>query len=175
MIVTQERLNEMLQEVLVFLDEEYDLAPGEYQLSPIVKQSKAKSYHGLCKYNSRDKTACISVSKFLMYEKDIMEVLIHECLHVVFPGDCHGGYWKRYADLITKETEYSVERVTHRERSEESYSVSKKRDYKYFITCESCGRVYKYKNKSKVVKMLIAGQRGCRCKCGCEDLRLEGE
>lgn len=75
--------------------------------------------------------------------------LIHEILHSFFPTDHHGGNWKKYADIISKYTEYDIKRFA----TEEEMGALHKGDAKYMCRCSKCGQIFEYNRASKVVKM----------------------
>lgn len=73
--------------------------------------------------------------------------LIHEILHSFFPTDHHGGNWKKYADLISKYTEYDIKRLATEEESEALSDIAK-----YQVRCTKCGEVFGYQRLTDVVK-----------------------
>lgn len=73
--------------------------------------------------------------------------LIHEILHSYFPTDHHGGKWKKYADIISKYTEYDIQRLANEEESEVLKNLSK-----YQCRCTKCGEMFGYDRLSDVVR-----------------------
>ena len=84
------------------------------------------------------------------YPKDYrVGTLIHEILHAYFPKDHHGGDWKKYAQVISKYTQYDIQRLA----TEEETGALNKGDAKYMCRCSKCGQIFEYNRASKVVKM----------------------
>lgn len=77
-------------------------------------------------------------------EHDILEVLIHEYLHVAFPYDCHKGNWLKYAKQITQTSDFKITRTSHYE--------GVKDNYKYIVYCPVCGYQWKFKSRNNYVK-----------------------
>lgn len=73
--------------------------------------------------------------------------LIHEILHSFFPTDHHSGNWKKYADMISKYTEYDIKRLANEEESEVLKGISK-----YQLRCTKCGQTFGYNRLTDVVK-----------------------
>ena len=80
-------------------------------------------------------------------DKDILETLIHEYLHTLFPNDGHTGNWKYWADYITNHSEYTIGRTKEVENFNGRNTI-----YKYGVYCPKCGKFLGfYTRKSKVV------------------------
>lgn len=100
---------------------------------------RAKHQLGVCKYKNN---ACIiEVSKCLFNDdKEMINTLIHEILHTFKDTKGHNYRWKWYANKISNNTEYKIERT----RKTELLTID---DYNYLITCVKCG------NKSKRLRL----------------------
>ena len=97
----------------------------------------------------------------------LMTTVIHEVLHSCPKCMCHTGMWKTYANKVTNNTKYDIERcVTAAEREMvPSYKGIQRQSVKYEITCLHCGKVFKYKKQSDVVKSLLRKNINSTCKC----------
>lgn len=92
---------------------------------------RAKHRLGVCKYKNN---ACIiEVSKCLFNDdKEMINTLIHEILHTFKDTKGHNYRWKWYANKISNNTEYKIERTSEAE-------LLTLEDYNYLITCVKCG------------------------------------
>lgn len=106
----------------------------EVKISP-----RAKHQLGVCKYKNN---ACIiEVSKCLFKDdKEMINTLIHEILHTFKDTKGHNYRWKWYANKISNNTEYKIERT----RKTDLLTTD---DYNYLITCVKCG------NKNKRLRL----------------------
>ena len=50
----------------------------------------------------------ITLNKFLITDKDIMNTAVHELLHTVKGGMTHGGEWKKWKLFVNKNSEFKV-------------------------------------------------------------------
>lgn len=109
---------------------------------------------GNCYWNTTTGKARIVISYSLMDEnypqKLRIATLIHEILHAYFPREHHNKRWKKYANLISQKTEYTIERLANKEEMNALEKV-RKDDYKYLIVCTQCGREVRKNRKSSIV------------------------
>lgn len=132
---------------------------------------RAKSRWGRCTkvYNGYK----IEISSILMEDRisweAAMDTMIHEFLHAYTGRMSHTGEWKRLAELVNREfPQYHIERTTS--AMEKGISTREiEAQFKYFITCDGCGTISKYRKKSKVVTHIMNNPKnsGYYCnKCG---------
>ena len=122
-----------------------------------VSVGKDKTAHGKCRSrmnrNSGEIYSEIFISEYMLKENitedDRVNTMIHEILHAYFPRDHHGGNWKRYADVITRETGIKIERLADKESSE---AFNKNIDFKYILKCTKCGKEFGYSRMCRAVK-----------------------
>lgn len=118
--------------------------------------STAVGRAGICK-RYRGKGYCtIEVSEvlFQLSDDEIINTLIHEILHTFKDTDGHKGKWKIYADEISKNTKYKITRL-----ADSSNIVI---DYRYQITCKSCGLI---KNNHRLSKKKINQYKDKKIEC----------
>lgn len=69
----------------------------------------------------------IKVSKYLLDDKfnriSRVGVLIHEILHAYFPTDRHSGNWKKYADMISRNSMFTIQTYATEEDAREFASA----------------------------------------------------
>ena len=122
---------------------------------PITVNSRAKRRWGRCTTSRDGERARIEVSSRILRDdipdNAVMEVLIHEILHACKDGMSHTGAWKRYANTISRNTQYKIQRTTAAENfglEEEQQKLMRQ----YAVKCTCCGKTY-YKSKmTKVIK-----------------------
>lgn len=121
--------------------------------------SRAKKRWGLCSLNP-DGTFTIQISNRLLgdeiKEEATFNTMIHELLHTC--PDCmnHGPKWKKWADIINKNTVYNIKRTTS---SAEKGIEAPVKTPKYTVTCTDCGREWFYNRAGTVIQSI----RRCRC------------
>ena len=175
----QDRLDKALAKAKVICDELH-IPYGDIKWIKV--NPRLTSSWGYCK---RLKTGGyeINIAKFLVdphtEEDGLMTTVIHELLHSCPKCMCHTGMWKVYANRVTNNTKYNIERcVTAAERDMvPSYkNVQRQREaYKYKVTCLHCGSVFKYKRAGSVVKSLLRKptHSGCTCpRCMSRDFKV---
>lgn len=86
----------------------------------------------------RDFFECPTIS-----EHDILEVLIHEYLHSVFPYDGHTGEWKKMANKITSDGVYKITRTSAYTNFDPT-AVG----YKFTVYCPECGAKWDYETST---------------------------
>lgn len=154
---------EEAQNILDNLDIEYGY------VSDVVVNSRAKSRWGQCSYNTITDTYKIQISAVLLEEgvsyKAIMDTMLHELLHCHKDRFCHTGEWKKCAELVNDCYDFNIKRATT--AAEKNIDIRKiTTEYKYVVTCDSCGATAKYKRRAKIVQ-LISKQPVGSCRCGC--------
>jgi len=107
---------------------------------------------GQTNYNRMYNTYAITINEILLGDdcddKSLYNTLLHELLHTA-PGCMnHGATWKRYADLINKEYDMYISRVT----SSEEQGIQIIKDAKYVLQCPSCKHEFNYTRMCKSVE-----------------------
>lgn len=92
----------------------------------------------------------------------LKESLIHELVHTLPGAFNHGIYFKEYGRMFhSYYPDYTVERVS---RGGSSYTPPvRKRNYKYKITCNTCGAVSRYQRLCNTVKYCSNKYSICYC------------
>lgn len=100
---------------------------------------------GLC--SLRDGKFYIQINVTLLDERNgedgLINTLLHELLHTC-PGCMnHGPNWKYYAERVRKIYGYDIKRTSDNDEKEVTTGNLnyKRREYKYFIYCEKCGKL----------------------------------
>ena len=129
--------------------------------------TRAKRRWGLCRYISRGVYE-IEISDRLLNddvsEEATFNTMIHELIHTC--PDCmnHGKEWKKWADVINRNTNYTIKRTTS---CEEKGFKEVKKSYKYEVKCRDCGAKWHYNRAGNVIKNI----RNCKCPY-CKDFTL---
>lgn len=121
--------------------------------------SRAKKRWGLCTLECQDEYV-IEISNRLLddsiSEEATFNTMIHELLHTCPNCMNHGKEWKKWADVINRNTKYNIKRTTScAEKGIESVS----RFPKYTVTCDICNAEWHYNRAGNVIQNLN------RCKC----------
>lgn len=117
-----------------------------------VKLSSARSFWGQCSKNKGHNTLKISTVFEEISDEDkarirFISMLIHEHIHLLYGCMNHGVNFKKWAALVNaKYPQYNIQRTTS---SAEYGVVRERRDVKYIITCQHCGKQFKYRRKPK--------------------------
>lgn len=92
----------------------------------------------------------------------LKESLIHELVHTLPGAFNHGTYFKEYGRMFhSYYPDYTVERVS---RGGSSYTPPvRKRNYKYKITCNTCGAVSRYQRLCDTVRYCSNKYSICYC------------
>lgn len=92
----------------------------------------------------------------------LKESLIHELVHTLPGAFNHGIYFKEYGRMFhSYYPDYTVERVS---RGGSSYTPPvRKRNYKYKITCNTCGAVSRYQRLCDTVRYCSNKYSICYC------------
>lgn len=84
-------------------------------------------------------------------EQQMLNTLLHECLHSACGADeHHGGKWALAAKTLNRRYGYQLS-VTADYKDENGETISTKAD-KYIIQCKCCGHKYFYSRLTKAVK-----------------------
>ena len=129
-----------------------------------IVNSRAKRRWGLCT-KKPDGSYIIEISYRLLTDdvpdKSTKTTILHELLHTVPGGNCHTGAWKFYATKVNTVLGYNISRTTSAaEKGVEEFSIIN--NYKYFITCDKCGYVWKRTRATAVT----AHPEHYHCHCG---------
>ena len=89
-------------------------------------------------------------------EEATFNTMIHELLHTCPNCMNHGKEWKKWADIINKNTVYNIKRTTS---SAEKGIEAPVKTPKYTVTCTDCGREWFYNRAGTVIQSI----RRCRC------------
>ena len=101
----------------------------------------------------------IAISRQLYEDRNdhsIETTLIHEMLHACFPNDGHRKNWKKYADLISKNTDYCIKRISSCKEKEFAPT-----NFMFKAVCKGCGNEWYFFKPSKKVRDIAHGK--CRC------------
>ena len=156
-------LNELAFKSRVILD---DLKVPYRKRTP-VKVGNFKSKYGICKQHrcpSGIYKYDIEIAKWLLDTKNedaIVNTIIHEYLHTIDPKAHHSGAWKRYANLVSKNTKYKIQRC---ESYEEKGIRESQVDYRYRVVCPNCGETYYYNRMCKFIQNRGKGYHCGKCK-----------
>ena len=153
--MTQEKLNEMLQEEIAKAK-----AIGlqvSSRINPQVKIDKAKSRYGCCKYEGvewsrRDFQICVSQYHLPNGEFAVRQTLAHEVLHTVKDAHGHGAVWKRAAEKMSQAYGYTISRLGTWESgfrlqvpetpTTQTRKVVRPVSYAHVVRCTKCGHEY---------------------------------
>lgn len=181
---------EMLKEVTLEVHQlRYELIQKGFNVFPIraVKLStRCTRRFGLCTYH-RDRygeivevTITISDICFHSTEHCLRDVILHELCHAMPNGQNHREGFHNYARKVMRLYDNChIDTHTTREESEKKNeyikAIGRYRDYKYKVTCKSCGKSYYYKREMKLIKFLKAGKSTNMwyCNCKCSEFNLE--
>ena len=136
---------------------------------------------GVCKrVKGEPNTYIIEINEELLDDNisyaSTMNTLVHELLHAERNRMCHTGEWKRCAKLVNaKYPEFNIQRCTSAEDKGIVHHAYVKRNssIKYIVNCNVCGKVYYYRRKSTVIKLLLNPNTNNECRCGrCKSNKL---
>ena len=121
--------------------------------------SRAKKRWGLCTLECQDEYV-IEISNRLLddsiSEEATFNTMIHELLHTCPNCMNHGKEWKKWADVVNRNTKYTIKRTT----SCAEKGVEREVKFpKYTVTCNLCNAEWHYNRVGNVIQNLN------RCKC----------
>lgn len=138
-----------------------------YKEKTPISVGKFTSYYGICKHRQTPSGRYkfnIEIAKWLIDTKNedaIINTIIHEYLHTIDPKAGHKGSWKRWANIVSKNTKYKIERCeSYEEKSISEDSIP----HNYKVVCENCGNTFYYERLTKFIKTHGKGYRCCKCK-----------
>lgn len=144
-------------------------------IKDVTVNTRAANRWGQCRYRSG--YYYINISERLLADdvddQSTKDTIAHEILHTIKGGMKHTGAWKESAQLLNDLYGYNIHRCSSAE--EKGVEVQPRvRNYKYIITCNTCGTIFKYQKDCRIVKLIRKGYTGCRCpKCGNHTFTLE--
>lgn len=110
---TDEGINKMLADCIRLMKEIG--VPISESICPDVTLNGSRRYYGYCypkgskkKYSEYEYYIEISGFTIGNSKKSLRNTLIHELIHTVPGGLCHTGEWKKWADFVSKKTEYTI-------------------------------------------------------------------
>jgi len=83
-------------------------------------------------------------------EDGLINTLLHELLHTCPNCMNHGETWKFYAEKVRRIYGYNIKRTSDNDEKEVMTGNLnyKKREYKYFVYCEKCGKLIARRKKA---------------------------
>ena len=79
--------------------------------------------------------------------------IIHELLHTINMGDRHGGEWAKWANYVSDNTKYKIERVNdYTEYGVHLPKTATKRKVRWKVVCDNCNCCAEYKRATEVIK-----------------------
>lgn len=156
----QQELNTLLQDVLSQC-KAIKLPVSKYIEPEVLINRRAKSRFGSCRKTA--KGFSIEISE-MMLDADpfyIKNILAHEIIHTCRGCQNHGKKWKMYTEAMNEAYGYKITTTSSYEKMGLDRPQQKK-EYKYMIQCQSCGKKIYRQRKSK----LITHTDYYRCKCG---------
>ena len=137
------------------------------------KVSRAVSRWGMCSYKVRAHAYTISISKTLLDDnapvKGLKETILHELIHAVDGCLNHGYKWTTLVNKVNNAYGYDIQQTDDFEHkgfeNDPMDSV-----YKYRLTCEGCGHIYRYARMCSTIKSAVAHK--ATCSCGSKNFKL---
>ena len=156
------------------MDVVHDLGIETGNITDVKLNYRAKNRFGQCRRNNVNNTYSLNFNHLIFAdesnEDEVMNTLIHEILHTCEGGMTHKGEWKRLADYVTANTEYTISRTnSYADFGLEPPKREKKHNYVFY--CEDCGQVFIRERSSKFTRNYHAYRCG---KCGGE-LRFDAK
>ena len=160
-----------LQKYFKLAKDELDVLEIPYgNITKVIPNSRAKRRYGQC-CRKKDGTYEINISVRLLEDyvptKSLMEVLIHEILHSCKGCMNHGDKWKEYAEYVNDCYAYDVQRCGNDKRYGLKPLEQKRKPFKYVVTCNDCGRKFKYRRQCYWFEN---PKKYVRCNCGSNNL-----
>ena len=130
------------------------------------KTTRALHRWGTCAYT-------IIINKVLLTDdapvKGLKETILHELLHAVDGCLNHGYKWTTLVNKVNSTYGYEIQQTDDFEhKGFETDPMDAQ--YKYRLTCEGCGHVYKYSRMCSTIKS--ACNHKARCSCGSSNFKL---
>lgn len=156
------------------MDVVHDLGIETGNITDVKLNYRAKNRFGQCRKHNATNTYSLNFN-YLIFDDDaddvaIMNTIIHEILHTCKDCMTHKNEWKRLANYVTANTEYTISRTnSYADFGLEPPKREKKHNYVFY--CEDCGQVFIRERSSKFTRNYHAYRCG---KCGGE-LRFDAE
>lgn len=99
-------------------------------------------------------------------DEALHDTIIHELLHACNNCMTHKAEWKRLANIVNENTNFNISRTTsYTEKGFKLDPFNRQEKAKYEITCNHCGRKWRYQRMGKIVKACANNQATCPCGC----------
>ena len=143
------------------------------KLKPVCGYITRHNVYGICgerRYVSTGEVASteIKINKVFVQnatEEQVLETLLHECLHSACGAkEKHGGKWKEAAKALNKRYGFNIE-TQSTFRDETGGTVATSKEPKYVLQCKKCGYKYFFNRMCKTV------ENPSRYLCGCKDCK----
>lgn len=99
----------------------------------------------------------IVISDFMLQakENEFFDTFRHEYAHAAATRQAkanvgHGGLWQVWAEIVGAKPEQYAEEICEAQKAR--IEARKQNGKEYHVACESCGHVWKYQRKGKIVK-----------------------
>lgn len=137
------------------------------------KVSRAVRFWGQCSCTVRTRAYTIKISQTLLADdapvKALKETILHELLHAVDGCLDHGDKWTALVRKVNQTYGYSIRQVDgYEEKGFDKDPMDAQ--YKYHLTCEKCGHVYRYARMCSTIKAVQAHK--AHCSCGSRDFKI---
>lgn len=137
------------------------------------KVSRAVRFWGQCSYMTRSRSYTIKISQTLLDDdapvKALKETILHELIHAVDGCLDHGYKWTALVRKVNQTYGYDIRQTdSYEEKGFEKDPMDAQ--YKYHLTCEKCGHVYRYARMCSTIKAVQAHK--AHCACGSRDFKI---
>lgn len=150
-------INENIKQFEKIINRGYDICNNIWPINKILEFGKCTGYskNGRCKIISNNRFK-ITINENLIYEEDILEVVVHEILHTYPNCFNHKTYWLEKASQIKKLHNIKVQRCnSFAKRIKEEKPNGKE----YYFECFNCNTEWTYHKRPKWYKDI----EHCRC------------
>lgn len=122
----------------------------------------------------------INISYWLLArfsDKDIKNTIMHELLHCYKECRGHDYMWKHYASIVNRKLGYNITRLANvremcNENGIDTESYIDMKNYKYEITCKTCGSVFHTYKMSAWTKKCYMTHTCTHRSCGGKDFKV---
>lgn len=136
-----------------------------FPLYPLVRIrfTEGVRYLGKCSRNlgNNEVTLCINHAVLDMPNK-LKNTILHEICHMIVGTRGHDKVWKHYARVIGIHYDTVIQQYAS---ADAAVIVDSQRKYKHKLTCEYCGREWKFSRAGRVVKYAQT-HPNIKCPCG---------
>ena len=128
-----------------------------------VKFSRGVKTYGTCTRNRRNKTAVIAISEICFHSTAdcLKNTILHELCHAMENTKGHDKQWYEYAHRVNSIYNTRITQYVSEEESKTARPFIEDK-FKYKVTCNCCGKTWKYMRKSKIVSKSYL----YKCSCG---------